>query len=199
MNYSLLIDTSDKYLSVGIVLNEKIVYSCSFEAWQRQSEFLVVEIEKALNSIDIKMKDIKSIIVGKGPGSYTGVRIALTFAKVLGSTTSVKVKTVSSLAILGSTDIAFVSLINARGGRSYIGIYDHGNIVLNDTIKTNDEVLALVNTYKKMGYEIKGDTKYLGIDSEPIDIVKGLFSFGSIAKYESEIITLKPVYLKEVL
>lgn len=199
MSYSLLIDTSDKYLSVGISKNEELIYSTSFEAWQRQSEFLVVEINKALTYVNIKMNEIDTIVTGIGPGSYTGVRIALTFAKVLGSIGSVKIKTISSLAILGDKDTSFISLINARGGRSYIGIYDKGNVVLHDTIKTNGEVLQLIEEYKKKGFEIKGDTKYLNIESTPSDIVKGLLSFSTLVDYEKDVIGLKPIYLKEAL
>ena len=199
MSYSLLIDTSDKYLSVGISKNEELIYSTSFEAWQRQSEFLVVEINKALTYVNIKMNEIDTIVTGIGPGSYTGVRIALTFAKVLGSIVSVKIKTISSLAILGDKDTSFISLINARGGRSYIGIYDKGNVVLHDTIKTNGEVLQLIEEYKKKGFEIKGDTKYLNIESTPSDIVKGLLSFSTLIDYEKDVIGLKPIYLKEAL
>ena len=48
MKYTLLLDTSDKYLTVGVALDDEVIYSTSFEAWQRQSEFLVVEIKKAI-------------------------------------------------------------------------------------------------------------------------------------------------------
>ena len=199
MSYSLLIDTSDKYLTVGVSSNDEVIYSTSFEAWQRQSEFLVVEIKKALASIDIDLKDIDTIVCGLGPGSYTGVRIALTFAKVLASTTNVKIKTVSSLAILGNTDISFIGLINARSNRSYIAIYDKGRAVLEDTIKPNDEVLKLIEEYKALGYEIKGDLGYLKLESSKLDLVKGLLSFSKIREEETDVLSLKPVYLKEAL
>lgn len=199
MSYSLLIDTSDKYLTVGVSSNDEIIYSTSFEAWQRQSEFLVVEIKKALTSSNVELKDIDTIVCGLGPGSYTGVRIALTFAKVLASTTNVKIKTVSSLAILGNTDISFIGLINARSNRSYIAIYDKGKAVLEDTIKPNDEVLKLIEEYKTLGYEIKGDLGYLKLESSELDLVKGLLSFSKIREVETDVLSLKPVYLKEAL
>ena len=199
MSYNLLIDTSDKYLTVGISLNNKIVYSTSFEAWQRQSEFLVVEINKALKDVNIELKDIDTIVCGLGPGSYTGVRIALTFAKVLASTTNVKIKTISSLAILGSRDISFVALINARSNRSYIAIYDKGKTILEDTIKSNDEVIKLIEEYKSLGYEIKGDLSYLKLESSPLDLVNGLLSFSQIKEVETDVLSIKPVYLKEAL
>lgn len=199
MKYTLLLDTSDKYLTVGVALDDEVIYSTSFEAWQRQSEFLVVEIKKAIEQVNISLKDIDTIVTGIGPGSYTGVRIALTFAKVLASTTNVKIKTVSSIALLGDTSISFVGLINARSKRSYIGIYDKGNVVLKDTIKTNEEVLSLIEKYKELGYEIKGDLSYLNIDTTPSDIVKGLLSFSKISEEVKDVLSLKPIYLKEAL
>lgn len=199
MKYTLLLDTSDKYLTVGVASDDEVIYSTSFEAWQRQSEFLVVEIKKAIEQVNISLKDIDTIVTGIGPGSYTGVRIALTFAKVLASTTNVKIKTVSSIALLGDTSISFVGLINARSKRSYIGIYDKGNVVLKDTIKTNEEVLSLIEKYKELGYEIKGDLSYLNIDTTPSDIVKGLLSFSKISEEVKDVLSLKPIYLKEAL
>lgn len=199
MKYTLLLDTSDKYLTVGVALDDEVIYSTSFEAWQRQSEFLVVEIKKAIEQVNISLKDIDTIVTGVGPGSYTGVRIALTFAKVLASTTNVKIKTVSSIALLGDTSISFVGLINARSKRSYIGIYDKGNVVLKDTIKTNEEVLSLIEKYKELGYEIKGDLSYLNIDTTPSNIVKGLLSFSKISEEVKDVLSLKPIYLKEAL
>lgn len=199
MKYTLLLDTSDKLLTVGIAIDDKIVYKLSFEAWQRQSEYLVVEIKKALEQLNISLKDVEYIVTGIGPGSYTGVRIALTFAKVLGSLTNIKVKTVSSLALLGNTSISFVGLINARSKRSYIGIYDKGEVVLKDTIKTNEEVLQLIEKYKALGYEIKGDLAYLNIENEASDVVEGLLSFSKISEEVKDILSLKPIYLKEAL
>lgn len=199
MGYNLLIDTSDKYLTVGISKDDNIIYSLSFEAWQRQSEFLVVEIKKGLEKVNITLKDIDTIICGIGPGSYTGVRIALTFAKVLASTSNIKLKVISSLAILGNTDISFIGLINARSNRSYIGIYDKGKIILQDTIKSNDEVLEIINEYKNKGYEIRGDLSYLKLESNVFDLVEGLLSFSKVTNYCDNVLSIKPIYLKEAL
>ncbi len=199
MGYNLLIDTSDKYLTVGISKDDSILYSLSFEAWQRQSEFLVVEIKKGLDKVNITLKDIDTIICGIGPGSYTGVRIALTFAKVLASISNIKLKVISSLAILGNTDISFIGLINARSNRSYISIYDKGKVILQDTIKSNNEVLEIINEYKSKGYEIRGDLSYLKLESNEFNLVEGLLSFSKITNYCDNVLSIKPIYLKEAL
>ena len=61
MKYTLLLDTSDKYLTVGVALDDEVIYSTSFEAWQRQSEFLVVEIKKAIEQVNISLKSFHNL------------------------------------------------------------------------------------------------------------------------------------------
>ena len=80
--YSLLLDSSNTSLAVGLEKEGQLVAFTAYEAWQRQSEHMIPEIDKILNSIHVKREDIDKIICAIGPGSYTGVRIALTIAKV---------------------------------------------------------------------------------------------------------------------
>ncbi len=199
MSYQLLLDTSDKFLSVGISKNDELIYTKSFQAWQRQSEFLLVEIKKALQEVKITFKDIDEIVSGIGPGSYTGVRIALTVGKTLACLTNIKLKTVSSLAIMGDIESSYIALINARSGRSYIGIYSFGKVILNDCIKSNEEVCKIINEYKKKGFKIYGELDYLNLNGDSYDIVKGLFSYGKICQVVSNPLIVKPVYLKEAI
>ncbi len=199
MSYQLLLDTSDKFLSVGISKNDELIYTKSFQAWQRQSEFLLVEIKKALQEVKITFKDIDEIVSGIGPGSYTGVRIALTVGKTLACLTNIKLKTVSSLAIMGDIESSYIALINARSGRSYIGIYSFGKVILNDCIKTNEEVCEIINEYKEKGFKVYGELDYLNLNGDSYDIVKGLFSYGKICQVVSNPLIVKPVYLKEAI
>ena len=48
MSLILLLDSSDQNLSVGIAKDNEVIYRNSFYAWQRQSEYMIPEIEKAL-------------------------------------------------------------------------------------------------------------------------------------------------------
>ena len=44
---------------------------------------MIPEIDIALKKVNISLKDIDSVALGIGPGSYTGIRIPLTIAKTL--------------------------------------------------------------------------------------------------------------------
>tara|TARA_B100000401_G_scaffold412877_1_gene332669 strand:+ start:369 stop:998 length:630 start_codon:yes stop_codon:yes gene_type:complete len=70
-------------LRLIIVNKQKILFQKEVKSKKNISEILVIEIEKFLKKSKIKIKKIRSIYVITGPGSFTGVRSALTFAKSL--------------------------------------------------------------------------------------------------------------------
>ena len=78
---TVLLDSSNTNLSVGIAKDNILLDYISYEAWQRQSEYMIVELNKLLEKHNIKKEDITDVMVAKGPGSYTGVRMAMTSAK----------------------------------------------------------------------------------------------------------------------
>lgn len=197
MNH-LFIDTSNKYLTVVVTKDYEILSSISYEAWQRQSEFLIPEIKNCLNKANLTLKDIDHICVGNGPGSYTGVRIALTVAKVLGTISPIKVSVVSSLAIMGTKELNYIAIMDARSKRSYIGVYQKGVNIIKDQILPNEEVLKLIDKYKKDNFLIIGEGKHLNVEAVAPDIIKGLMSYGYNKEVE-DILSLKPIYLRDAL
>ena len=192
---TLLLDSSNVDLSVGVSIDNKLVYQTSFEAWQRQSEFMIPEIEKALSETGIELKDFDEVVCGKGPGSFTGVRIALTIGKVIAVMTGAKLKLVSSLRMFGSRDMKFISVMNARSARSYIGVYDKDQIVIEDTIFTNEETIKFINEHPD--FLLIGDSKYLGLDGIKPKAIEGMLSFKDLVEEEKDVMSSKPVYLKD--
>lgn len=192
---TLLLDSSNTDLSIGVAVDNKIVYSVSFPAWQRQSEFMIPEIEKAIKETNIELKDFDEIVCGKGPGSYTGVRIALTIAKTVCLMSKAKLKLVSSLRMYGTSQEKYIAVMNARSARSYIGVYDNEKVVVEDTIYTNEETLKFIEEHKD--YQVKGDTKYLGIEGVAPNLIEGMLSISALIEEEKDVLSSKPVYLKD--
>lgn len=193
--YSLLLDSSNTNLSVGICKNNQIIYQNSFSCWQRQSELMIPEIEKGLKEVSLSLLDFEEIVCAKGPGSYTGVRIALTIAKIISQMSGAKLILVSSLMAMGNANKKYIALMNARSARSYIGIYDQGKVVLEDTIKTNEEVKELIKEYSS--FEVIGEGSYLGIEATLPNEVEGLLSWKELINPEEDVLKVKPVYLKD--
>ena len=193
--YSLLLDSSNTNLSVGISKDNQLIYQNSFSCWQRQSELMIPEIEKALNETSLSLKDIDEVVCAKGPGSYTGVRIALTIAKILSQMNKSKLVLISSLRIMGTNKQDYIALMNARSARSYVGVYSKNQVIVEDTIMTNDEVKELIAKYPS--YEVIGETGYFGIEGNKPYEIQGLLSLKDIVEEESDILKVKPVYLKD--
>ena len=66
------------------------------------SEILIIEIDKFLKKSHTNIKKIKSIYIITGPGSFTGIRSALTFAKALKLTMNLNVFGFSKFEIINS-------------------------------------------------------------------------------------------------
>ena len=100
---TLLLDSSNTSLSFGVEYNGKLLGYTSYEAWQAQSEHMIPEIDALLKNYSLNRNDISGVVTAIGPGSYTGVRISLTIAKVIGLCLDVPIYPVSSLRVLIST------------------------------------------------------------------------------------------------
>src|SRR5690554_4240228 len=116
---TLLLDSSGANLSVGLAKNNVLIGSIEQEAFQMQSELMVDAINKLCTDKNINPRDINEVIVGIGPGSYTGVRIAVTIAKVIGLALMVPIYEASSLQIMAGEGSPSVCVMNARRKRSY--------------------------------------------------------------------------------
>ena len=196
--YSLLLDSSDTFLSVGIAKDDKVIYRHFEYAWQRQSEYMIPEIEKALLSCNIQLKNIDKVVVGIGPGSYTGVRIPLTIAKTLNVSNNTEIIALSSLKMLGNKNEKYISLMNARSARSYIGIYSFGEEVLKDTIIENNKLDEFLKPYLEQGFVLKGNLSYLKMDSSMDDkLLDNMLSHAITMKACDNPDALCPVYLKD--
>ncbi len=98
----LIIDTSTKFLYVALVIDEVEVFKNILEGKNNHSEHLIPIITQALDLNNINVGDLDKIIVGKGPGSYTGLRISMTVAKMFAWTKRIDLYPVSSLDIIAS-------------------------------------------------------------------------------------------------
>ena len=94
---SLFLDTSTKYLCIGIAKDNKVIYKVQEVALQKQSELTIPYLQKALSEVNLTLNDIDEVVVTIGPGSFTGIRIGMCIAKVLASMKNIPLKAISSL------------------------------------------------------------------------------------------------------
>lgn len=194
--YSLLLDSSNTKLAVGIAKDDILLDKIYYDAWQRQSEFMIQEINNILSRNKILPSQINEIIVTDGPGSYTGVRISLTIAKVVGVLNeNVKIYLLSSLEILKDKNNLSICLMNARSNRSYVGIYKDNEIILNDCVLENKNIEKLIEKNKNIS--ICGETEYLGLKSCKYDIFNNMLDIKKHKDPVKDVLKIKAVYLKD--
>jgi tRNA threonylcarbamoyladenosine biosynthesis protein TsaB len=98
----MILDTSTVYLYVGFIDDETVIFEQKLLGKNNHSEHFLNTIVAGLNKTNLQVKDFDKIIVGIGPGSYTGLRVSLTVAKIWAWTLNIPLYTVSSLDLLGS-------------------------------------------------------------------------------------------------
>ncbi|MFC3160011.1 tRNA threonylcarbamoyladenosine biosynthesis protein TsaB [Chryseobacterium arachidis] len=126
----LYLETSSKNCSVAISDGEKLL--CLTEEVSenyKQSESLHTFVEWALEGAGLSMKDIEAVSLGKGPGSYTGLRIGASSAKGFCYGLKVPLIAVNSLEsmiepFLKQNYDFVIPLIDARRMEVYTAVYD---------------------------------------------------------------------------
>ncbi|AZB18973.1 tRNA (adenosine(37)-N6)-threonylcarbamoyltransferase complex dimerization subunit type 1 TsaB [Chryseobacterium indologenes] len=126
----LYLETSSKNCSVAVSDNETLLCLCEEVSENyKQSESLHTYVEWALEGAGISLKEIEAVSLGKGPGSYTGLRIGAASAKGFCYGLKVPLVAVNSLEsmiepFLGNNYDFIVPLIDARRMEVYTAIYD---------------------------------------------------------------------------
>lgn len=141
----LYIDSSTSYLYLAIP-SINAVFTRSGK--NDHSETLVDFLEKFLKDHNVKVEDIKEVIVGRGPGSYTGLRIAGTVGKVLCFTKNLPFKSFSSLDLLLASvienDGSYIARIVAKKNHSYIKVIKVNNgsieVILDDAFVEDSQL-----------------------------------------------------------
>lgn len=131
----LAIDTSNQVLGVALLNDEQVIGEVVTNLAKNHSVRLMPAIDNLMREVAMTPDQLDKIIVARGPGSYTGVRIGLTTAKALAWSLNIPIVGVSSLEILAYQGKFFNGLIcpffDARRGLVFAGVYQWTNGKLN--------------------------------------------------------------------
>ncbi len=141
------IETSSKNCSVAISDGEKLLCLCEEVSDNyKQSESLHSFVEWALEGAEISLKDLDAVSLGKGPGSYTGLRIGAASAKGFCYGLKLPLIAVNSLDSMVEEFVnqgfeLIIPLIDARRMEVYTAVFDgqSGNMISETEAKILDE------------------------------------------------------------
>ncbi|MBD5432283.1 MAG: tRNA (adenosine(37)-N6)-threonylcarbamoyltransferase complex dimerization subunit type 1 TsaB [Lactobacillus sp.] len=159
----LSITTATNHLSVALTDNQNVIAEKNEEDQRNHSEHLDPLITEILKENNLKLADIDRFAVAQGPGSYTGLRIGITTAKMFSSILNKDLVGISSLAALAKgvnqEEKIIVAEIDARNNNFFAGAYliENGqvkNIVPDGHYALDDLLDKVIKEAEKNNYDI---------------------------------------------
>lgn len=126
----LALDTSTPLVTVALADAGAVLDCTTTERSMQHGELLASMIAAALARIDAVRQDLSAVVVGVGPGPYTGLRVGVVTARMLGLSLRIPVHGVCSLDILaaGAVDAGvgqpFLATLDARRKELFWAAYD---------------------------------------------------------------------------
>ena len=150
----LAFDTSSKALSLAILEDKQVLAETMINIKKNHSITLMPAIDFLMGSLDWTPKDLDRIVVAEGPGSYTGLRIAVATAKTLAHTLNIELVGMSSLLALlpRQQEGLIVPLMDARRNNVYAGFYENAKPVMPEAHLSFAEVLEQVKDAEQVTF-----------------------------------------------
>jgi tRNA threonylcarbamoyladenosine biosynthesis protein TsaB len=120
-------DTATPAVSVALHDGERVIAGASALDARRHSELLAPMIAKVMADVGASRGDLSAVAVGVGPGPYTGLRVGVVTARVLGSVLALPVTGVCSLDVMAAAirpGREFLVATDARRKEVYWARYD---------------------------------------------------------------------------
>ena len=149
----LALDSSGIVASVAVVEDDTLVAEYTVNYKKTHSQTLLPMLDEIVKMTELDLKTIDAIVVAKGPGSFTGLRIGSATAKGLGLALDkplVGIPTVEALAYnLYDVNGLICPIMDARRKQVYTGIYryeDHRLMTVKDQMAVGiEELLSMLN------------------------------------------------------
>ena len=126
----LSIDTSSNICGVAILEDISLIKEISLDNGLTHSESLMPTIDTIFKETNLSLKNIDLLVVDKGPGSFTGIRIGTATVMAFSDSLGIDACGISSLEALAynvETDGIICSLIDAKNSNCYCGLYELEN------------------------------------------------------------------------
>jgi|SRR5690606_6099442 len=152
----LLIDTSTPSM-ILMLQDDKKTLDISVRVGKSDHQaYIIPLIDELLKRNKLTKDDLSSVVVGVGPGSYTGLRVGVMTAKMMGYRTNLVIRKVSSLLFLTSGYKNKVyAWHDARNNQGFCALYQKGE-------RLNEEALRHINDLseeeRSMIVNLKEDT-----------------------------------------
>lgn len=197
---SFFIDTSASDIIVALLKEDQILIQKKEKNDHSLSTRIMPLISLVFEETKIEPGDVNRIFVVNGPGSFTGIRVGVTIAKVMAWTLKIPIIPVSRLHLMATTPVKasfIVSMIDARRSYVYAGVYDENRKCIGKDLHLKLEtVVEKMKNRKNIVYicdeEIELKKPLVKPDPDIRQIVRLYIDHPGVPPHE-----LKPNYLKK--
>ena len=160
----LSVETSGRKGSVALGQGQRIIAERTFSGMMRHSAELFASIQCLLDQAQKKPQDIRHLYLTVGPGSFTGLRIGITMAKMMSFANDIDIVPVSTMDVIAANASQYIAdtnrrinrigtILDAKRRQFYVAIFDRyedgWEKVVPDCLMTSAEFA------KKIGKSIK--------------------------------------------
>jgi tRNA threonylcarbamoyl adenosine modification protein YeaZ len=160
---TLAFDCSTSSMSIVLMDNEKILGEKNYLQEAKHSEMLVLEIKNLLDTNKINFNDLDLIVGTHGPGSYTGIRVALAVLKIIKITVQKPILTVNCCEVLAYKYSKNYSKINVAIQANKDEVYFAKYVANNNLEEVMSPIISIVDDIL---LEIKEDEFLCGSANE---------------------------------
>ena len=215
------IDTSSLATSVAVIEDNKLICEYTVNTKKTHSQKLMPMIENMLNISDLNINEIDLIAVCEGPGSFTGLRIAMATAKAIAHVNNLPIVGINSVELLaGNMNLCeknICSILDAQRTQVYMGQYKYDNNklvelkgvdvvdideLLEELKYTNEEWIMVGEAVYKYEDKLKSiDNIHIPSPSHNVSKASSLCSI-AIEKYKNNIdvydcYNINPLYIRK--
>ena len=212
------IDTSTLVGSIGLIDGQKIIAEQTLDISRQHSSRLMPAIDQVLTWSNLNIREIDAVAVAVGPGSFTGVRIAVSTAKTICYTIKkpiIGISTLESIAYnLAYTPSQICVILDARRNQVYSAIFKKRDRQSPDRCQALSELLPQIQPpviFAGSGLEQYADQIKTYFNLEPADSVcLANLSFGIprginvaqlglgklMTSYSDDLFTISPNYIR---
>ncbi len=187
---TLCMDTSHVFLTLVLIKEDEILGSVQTKCWKRQSEEIFPCLIDLMDKNGLQPEDIDQMVITEGPGSYTGVRIAMTIAKVFCVMKEVPLYTIGTLQLFATESHCRV-ILDARGNRVYTAI-------IKDGVYEEEPRVMNLDDYKNLNepFPTVGDLHLLNEEDVYPDFANSFLALKHLWVKAENANLVKPEYLK---
>jgi len=198
----LSIDTYSDVLGISLIDGHNLVVRQSYQKLKPFSELLMSRVDEVFRQLGYDPAVLYAVVVNKGPGSYTGLRVGITVAKTLAYSLNIPVYSYISLEAMAYRyrfcNGKITSVINAGKGECYLQEFTSDKKEINPV---SDIKLIKISHFKQMEVDGLVVVKNVDINRENvIQLIEDLSvdgAFYSLKKGKKEdLMRLEPVYVR---